>query len=127
MWAGHGLAAAVPWAAGCSTPVALALSVACLATLPWALSGVPGPGCRVRGLRRVPAGWQARLQDGRWVPAEVTVATRVLPGLVVCGLKVAGHRIGWWVPRRSLPAAQFRRLKVAMRTGAPAGLARIGP
>jgi hypothetical protein len=55
------------------------------------------------------------------------VATRVLPGLVVCGLKVAGHRLGWWVPRRSLPAAQFRRLKVAMRTGTPGGLARIGP
>jgi len=117
MWAGHCLAAVVPWAAGCPTPLALALSVACLATLPRALSGVPGPGCRVRGLRRLPAGWKARLQDGRWVSAEVTVATRVLPGLVVCGLKVAGHRLEWWVPRRSLPAAQFRRFKVALRTG----------
>lgn len=126
MCAGHGLAAIAPWVAGCSAWLAAVLSSACLAALPGALSGLAGPRCRVRGLRSVPAGFRARLADGRWVAAEITAASRVLPGLVVCGLRAEGRRLEWWVPRDSLPAAQFRRLKVAVRTAAPGGLARIG-
>lgn len=127
LWAGHCLAALVPWAAGCSAWLASVLAAVCLTTLPWALCGLPGPRCRVQGLRRLPAGWRARLLEGSWVAVEVTAATRVLPGLALCGLKVAGRRFEWWVPRGSLPAAEFRRLKVALRTAAPGGLARIGP
>ena len=127
LWAVHCLAAATPWLAGCSTWLACVLSAVCLAALPWALSSLPGPHCRVQELRRLPAGWRARRPDGSWVPVQVTAATRVLPGLVVCGLIVEGRSREWWVPRGALPAAEFRRLKVALRTGAPGGLDRIGP
>lgn len=123
----HGLAALVPWAAGCQAWLAAVLSLACLAALRWTLAGLPGPRCRVQGLERLPAGWCARLRAGGWVPVEVTAATRVLPGLVVCGLRVGGRWYEWWVPRAALPADAFRRLKVALRTDAPGGLARIDP
>lgn len=125
-WAGHCLVAAAPWMAGCAVWLATVLSIACLAALPGALRGLPGPHCRVRGLGSLPAGYRVRLADGRWVPADIAAASRVLPGLVVCRLRAEGRRLEWWVPRESLPAAQFRRLKVAVRTAAPGGLARIG-
>ncbi len=126
VWAGHCVAAVAPWAAGCPAWLASVLSAACLATLPGALAGLAGPQCGIKALAWPSAGFRARLRDGRWAAAEVTAASRVLPGLVVCGLRVEGRRFEWWVPRAALPADQFRRLKVAVRTVAVGGLARIG-
>lgn len=123
----HGLGALVPWLAGCSPPLAAGLSLLCLASLTWTLTGVPGSRrCPIVALACGAAGWQALLPDGRWASAWPSGATRVLPGLVVCRLRAGDRRVEWWVPRAALPAVQFRRLKVALRAAGREGLARIG-
>jgi hypothetical protein len=107
--------ALAPCLAGCGLPLSLALGSACLATLPGALRAVPGRHCPLRSLSFDGGGWSARFLDGPRRPARVEAATRVLPGLALCRLTIDDRPFDLWIPRRALPAAEFRRLKVALR------------
>jgi hypothetical protein len=108
-------AALVPWLAGCSPWLAVALSAACLLALPTMRAALPGRHCAVSSLGYRDGQWLARLADGRQVQADIGGATRVFSGLVVCRLNAANRRYDWWLPRYAVPAGDFRRLKVALR------------
>jgi hypothetical protein len=114
-WTGHGLAAVAPWLAGCTPLLALALSAACLLSLPATLVALPGRYCTLRALRFQDGEWSLTLADGRQVAARLDGATRVFEGLLACRFQAGGRRYDWLLPRYAIPATEFRRLKVAMR------------
>jgi hypothetical protein len=117
----HGGFAALPWLAGCDAWLAAALSVASLATLPGTLRSVPGWRCPVVALRFSDGDWTVTTAGGGWQAASVCASSRVFPGAALCRLRVAGQMLDLWVPRHALAAADFRRLKVALRAGHEAG------
>jgi hypothetical protein len=114
-WAGHVAAALAPWVAGCTPAVAAALTATCLLALRITLAALPGPHCRLRALCCQDGEWSLLMSDGRHGPAQVDRATRVFTSLVVCRLVAGGRRFDWWLPAYAISAAEFRRLKVAMR------------
>jgi len=118
-WAAHVLAAPVPWAAGCTPGVAVALSAACLLALRITLAALPGRQCPLRAIWCQDGDWSVVMRDGRRVPAQMDGTSRVFARLVVCRLTADGRRFDWWLPAYAVSAADFRRLKVAMRCISP--------
>jgi len=111
----HGAAALAPWVAGCQPLVAAGLSAVTLLAWPAAFRAVPGPGARLSRLRLAGRRWLATLPDGVERPAEVLPGGRVLASFVFCQVAVAGQKLDWWLPAYAVPAAEFRRFKVALR------------
>jgi len=105
----------VPSLAGTRPATAAVLAACALAGLRAASASLPGPRAALRRLEAGRRGWVAILQDGRSVPAGVLPGTRVLPRIILCRLEIDGRRVGWSVPRKALPAEEFRRLKGALR------------
>jgi hypothetical protein len=95
---------------------ALLLSALALAPLPSARRSVPGRGCAFKavahgpeGLSLPPAGPALRLLP----------STRVFRSFVLLVAELDGRRRVLWISRESLPPADFRRLKVALRALRP--------
>ena len=109
-------AAALPWLAGVPAGPALLLSALALAPLPSALRSVPGRGCAFTAVAHGPGG----LSLPPAAPAvRLLPSTRIFPALVVLVAEIGGRRRILWIPRQSLPPADFRRLKVALRAMRP--------
>jgi hypothetical protein len=45
----------------------------------------------------------------------VLPGARVLASFVFCQVAVAGQKLDWWLPAYAVPAAEFRRFRVALR------------
>lgn len=104
-------AAALPWLAGVPAGPALLLSALALAPLPTVRRSVPGRGCAFKAVVHGPGG----LSLAPATPAlHLLPSTRVFPALVLLVAELDGRRRVLWIPRRSLPPAEFRRLKVAV-------------
>jgi hypothetical protein len=112
----HAAAAASPWIARCGTALALALTVLALLGLALTLARIPGPHCRLLRFEIDSDGCRARLRSiDADLPATLGPGTRAYSGMLVLDLSVQGRRHGWLLPRSSLPADEFRRLKARMR------------
>ena len=105
-------AAALPWLAGVPAGPALLLSALALASLPSALRSVPGRACTFKVVTHGPGGLS--LPPARSL-LRLLPSTRIFPALVLLVADLDGRRRVLWIPRRSLPPADFRRLKVALR------------
>lgn len=101
-----------------SWPIALrlALAVVLLASLRYQLKAHDGA-TAMNSLRLGQGGGlECGFENGRWVPAKVLARTTVLPWLVVLRLELAGQgRRSAVVLPDSLPAQDFRRLRVWLR------------
>lgn len=105
-------AASLPWLAGVPVGPALLLSALALAPLPSMRRSVPGRGCAFTAVAHGPGG----LSLPPSAPAARPLpSTRVLPALVLLVAEVDGRRRVLWIPRGSLPPADFRRLKATLR------------
>lgn len=112
----HAAAAASPWIARCGTALALALTVLALLGLALTLARIPGPHCRLARFEIDSDGCRARLRSmDADLPAKLGPGARAFAGLVALDLSVQGRRYGWLLPRSSLPADEFRRLRARVR------------
>jgi hypothetical protein len=112
----HGAAAASPWIARCGTALAIALTVFALLGLAATLARIPGPHCRLARFEVDADGCRSRLRPAdALLPTTLGPGTRAYSGLVVLEVVVQGRRHGWLLPRSSLPADEFRRLKARIR------------
>jgi hypothetical protein len=112
----HGLAALGPWIARVPPFLALPLSLISLAAIALTLTRLPGRHCSLARLRLDGRGCRARLRGSHaFVPAELGANSRAYPDLVVLDIRVGGRRLGWLLPRGSVPPAAFRRLKARVR------------
>ena len=112
----HLAAAASPWLTQVPPWPAALLTLVALVSLPATLAAVPGrhhrlagfildgEGCRVRGF-----------DDGAWRPAELGSRSRTFADLVFLDIRAGGRRLAWLLPRGSVPAGAFRRLKARVR------------
>jgi len=112
----HGFAAVGPWIAHCPPLLAAGLSLVALAGLVSTLARVPGPHCRLQGLRQDADGCRVRFlgQDG-FRPGTLGPGTRAAAAFIVLEVVADGTQLGWLLPRAALPAADFRRLKALIR------------
>ena len=117
----HAGAVLAPWAAGCEPLVAAGLSAVVLLAAPAAIRAVPGRRAGLKRLRLADRRWLATLPDGGERPAEVLPGSRVLRSFAFCRVAVAGQELDWWLPAYAVPAAEFRRFKVALRCGQRTG------
>lgn len=113
----HLVAAAVPWLAGCTPPLAAVLMFAALAGLPASLRAIPGRLAGVRRLTVETAAVTLTLRGGREVPASVQGSSQAWRDAVLLRLSWPGGAAAWWVPRAAVDPGQFRRLKAAVRHG----------
>lgn len=112
----HGFAALGPWIAHCPPPLAGGLSLLALAGLLASLARVPGPHCLLQGLRRDAGGCRVRfLGQDDFLPGTLGPGTRASAAFIVLEVVADGRRCGWLLPRRALPADEFRRLKALIR------------
>jgi hypothetical protein len=112
----HALAAAAPWVARVPVPVAALLTLLALAGFALTLARLPGRHCALAAVQLDGSGCRARLEGARaLVPAELGAGSRAYPDLVVLDIRAGRRRLGWVLPRASLPAAEFRRLKARIR------------
>lgn len=112
----HVAAAALPWVTRCDWPVGLLLSVLALAGLPASLAAVPGPHCRLRRAQCRGGQWQVWLQGGGApAPASPGPGSRVFADWVVLEFRSSAGRHRWFLLRRMVTPADFRRLKVRLR------------
>jgi hypothetical protein len=108
----HAGVAAMPWFTRC--PPSLALVLVVLAFLGFArnIGRVPGRHCRLQAVAVDSGGWRVRMAgETAWQAATLCRASRAQAGGVLLELRSGRLRLGWLLPRRSLPAADFRRLK----------------
>jgi hypothetical protein len=112
----HAAAAAAPWLAHVAAPAAIALSLAAAGGLAATLARIPGRHCTLQAVAFDARSCRARLVGTRcFVPARLAVRSRASPWLVSLELEVGRHRLGWLLPRGSLPPDQFRRLRARIR------------
>lgn len=112
----HAFAAVGPWIAHCPPMLAASLSLLALAGLLSSLARVPGPHCRLQGLRQDADGCRVRLlgQD-EFLPGTLGRGARASAAFIHLEIVAGGQRIGWLLPRGALPAGEFRRLKALIR------------
>jgi len=112
----HALTAAMPWLARVPIGLAAVLSLGAVAGFALTVMQLPGPHCRLAGVRHDGRGWRVRLAGaGDWLPAEIGLASRAYPFLVCLRLRAGPRRTGWLLAPGSVPAADFRRLKARIR------------
>ena len=112
----HLAAAASPWIARVTPPLAAALTVLALAGLALTLLRLPGRHCALAALLIDARGCRVRLRGRReFLPAELGAGSRAYPWLLLADIRTGSRRLGWLLPRGSLPAGQFRRLKARIR------------
>ena len=112
----HLAAAASPWFARVTPSLAAVLTVLALAGLALTLSRLPGGHSALAALVVDARGCRVRLHGQRvFLPAELGPSSRAYPWLVLADIRAGSRRLGWLLPRGSLPAGQFRRLKARIR------------
>jgi len=112
----HLAAAACPWIARVPPALAAPLSLLALAGLASTLAAVPGPHHRLAGLRCDRDGCRVRLREGgQWLAAEIGPRSRAVAGLACLDVRAGGRRYAWLLPRGTVPAGPFRRLKAWIR------------
>ena len=112
----HAAVAALPWLTRCPAPLAIALGVLTASGFVRCLAQVPGSHCRLQSVAADSGGWRVRLAgDTAWEQATLAKPSRALAGWVLLELRSGGRRVSWLLPRRALPAAEFRRLKARIR------------
>ena len=112
----HVAIAASPWFTRCPPPLALALSAITATGLARMIGRVPGRHCRLQAAAADRGGWRVRIAgEARWRAATLSPESRALADGVLLELRTGGRRLGWLLPRRALPAAEFRRLKARIR------------
>lgn len=112
----HAVAAASPWLAHVTPLAATVLSLLAAAGLVATLGRVPGPHCRLAAVAFDARGCRVRLAGTRaFLPARLGAGSRALPRLVSLELHADGRRLGWLLPRGSLPPGDFRRLRARIR------------
>ena len=112
----HLAAAAVPWVARVGTAFAALLSVLAIGALALTLARVPGRHCPLAAVAMSSCGCRVRLAGRHaWQVAEIDGGARAYGSIVNLALRVDGRRLGWLLPRRAVPDADFRRLKARIR------------
>ena len=112
----HAAIAGLPWLTRCPAPLAAALTLLTAAGFARGLAQVPGRHCRLQAVAAGSGGWRIRLQgETAWRPATLEKTSRAAAAGVLLELRSGGHRVGWLLPRRALPEAEFRRLKARVR------------
>ncbi len=112
----HLAAAASPWLARATPWLAVPLSLLALAGLAPTLQRLPGRHCELAELVIDGRGCRARLRGrNEFLAAELGPGSRAYPGLVLADIRVGARRAGWLLPRESVAATQFRRLKARIR------------
>lgn len=114
--AAHACAAGCPWIAHVPVLAAAVLSLLALLGFAATLARIPGPHCRLAAVVWDSTGCRARLAGSQtFVPAEPGAGSRAMAWLVSLELRVGTQRLGWLLPRGSLPDAAFRRLRARIR------------
>jgi hypothetical protein len=112
----HALAAAAPWIAHVPPLVGIPLTLSALAALALTLARLPGRHCSLAGLWLDGGGCRARLLgSSACIPVELGARSRAYADLVVLEVRAGRRRLGWLLPRGSVPPADFRRLKARIR------------
>jgi|SRR5687767_5515074 len=112
----HAAIAALPWLTRCPPPLAFALGALTAIGFARCIGQVPGRHCRLQAAAADPGGWRVRIAGvPGWQAATLGPASRALAQGALLELRSGGRRLGWLLPRRALPAAEFRRLKARIR------------
>jgi hypothetical protein len=112
----HAAAAAAPWLTHVALPAAIALSLVAAGGLAATLARIPGRHCTLQAIAFDARNCRARLAGTRsFLPARLTARSRASPWLVSLELQIGRRRLGWLLPRGSLPPDQFRRLRARIR------------
>jgi hypothetical protein len=112
----HAAIAVMPWLTRCPPTLALALTALTAIDLARCIGQVPGQHCRLQAAAVEPAGWRVRIAGvPGWQAAALGPASRAFAQGVLLELRSGGRRLAWLLPRRALPAAEFRRLKARIR------------
>lgn len=112
----HAAIAALPWFTRC--PPLLALTLSALAAYGFArlIAQVPGRHGCLEAAAADPGGWRVRIAgEPGWHAATLGRASRVFAGGALLELRTGGRCLGWLLPRRALPATEFRRLRARIR------------
>ncbi len=112
----HLAAAASPWLARVTPPLATALTLLALTGLALTVSRLPGRHAALSALSIDARGCRVRLRGQRdFLAAELGPGSRAYPCVVLADIRAGGRRFGWLLPAGSLPPGQFRRLKARIR------------
>lgn len=112
----HAGAAASPWLAHLPPGPAALLTAIALAALVSTLGAVPGAHHPIAELALDGSGCRIRPRgSARWQPAALGPGCRVFADLACLDLRAGGRRFAWVLPRTSVPAGAFRRLKARVR------------
>ncbi len=109
-------AAASPWLARVTPPLAMALTLLALSGLALTLGRLPGRHCALAALLIDARGCRVRLRGRQdFLAAELGQGSRAYPWLALVDIRAGGRRFGWLLPAGSLPPGQLRRLKARIR------------
>jgi hypothetical protein len=112
----HLAAAAFPWLARAEPVFAAMISILALTGLVATLARLPGPHCTLAAFAVDGRGCLARLTGGRgWRRAELSPGARAYASILHLEVMIDGRRLGWLLPRGSIPDPEFRRLKARIR------------
>ncbi len=94
----HLAAAASPWFARVTAPLAAALALLALAGLALTLNRLPGRHCPLAALAIDALGCRVRLRGQQdFLVAELGTGSRAYPWLVLIDIRARGRRYGWLV------------------------------
>jgi hypothetical protein len=112
----HAFAVAAPWLARVPTALAITLTALALAGFAATLARLPGRHASLAALSADGRQWRLRRWGARaWEPGTLGSGSRAYPALVYVEVRTSAGRLGWLLPRGSVPEADFRRLKARIR------------
>ena len=112
----HLAAAAIPWFARVTPPLAAALTLIAVAGLALTLGRLPGRHCGLASLAIDVHGCRVKLRGRQdFFAAELGPGSRAYASLALVDIRAGDRRFGWLLPAGSLPPGQFRRLKARIR------------